>query len=236
MVAAMAELVGGLAHELRNPLSTMMVNLKLLAEDLQDDRTSPEDARRRALLKVAILQQEAERLQNLFDRFLQLTTADLLERVDTDMNGVVSRLVDFFAPSAKSQRIDIELVLCDHPLVCAVDEQAIRQALLNILINAQQAMPDGGTLRVVSAPQGGEARITISDTGIGIAPEDVDRILRPFFSTRARGSGLGLSITQRIVRAHGGSLTFQSDPATGTVFTIHLPRTGPHPARETGTG
>ena len=83
MVAAMAELVGGLAHELRNPLSTMMVNLKLLAEDLQDDRASQEDARRRALLKVAILQQEAERLQNLFDRFLQLTTADLLERTDT---------------------------------------------------------------------------------------------------------------------------------------------------------
>ena len=232
MVAAMAELVGGLAHELRNPLSTMMINLKLLAEDLQDDRTSPEDARRRALLKVAILQQEAERLQNLFDRFLQLTTADLVERADTDMNGVVTRLVDFFAPSARNQGIDIELVLCEDPLICAVDEQAIRQALLNILINAQQAMPDGGTLRVVSAAQGAEARITVSDTGMGIAPEDVDRILRPFFSTRARGSGLGLSITQRIVRAHGGSLTFQSDATTGTVFTICLPRS----ARQTPTG
>ena len=166
-------------------------------------------------------------IKNLFDRFLQLTTADLLERADTEMNGVVTRLVDFFAPSAKSPRIDIELVLCDHPLVCAVDEQAIRQALLNLLINAQQAMPEGGTLRVVSAAQGAEARITVSDTGIGIAPEDVDRILRPFFSTRARGSGLGLSITQRIVRGHGGSLTFQSDATTGTVFTIRLPRTRP---------
>ena len=96
MIAEMTELVGGLAHELRNPLSTMMVNLKLTTEDLEDTDIQPQDARRRALLKLDVVRREAERLQTLFDKFLNLTVSDGPDLIATDINAVVRRLVDFF--------------------------------------------------------------------------------------------------------------------------------------------
>ncbi len=224
LVAELTELIGGLAHELRNPLSTMMVNLKLVTEDLEDLEIHPEDARRRALLKVDILRREAERLQSLFDQFLNLTGPYGLDQTPADLNAMVSRLVEFFEPSAKKDRIRIELALADEPLLCDMDEKRLRQALLNIVINAQQAMPDGGTLRIATGWEQGKVWIRVSDTGSGIAPEARDRVLRPFFSTKTGGNGLELSITQRIINEHGGTLSFESELGRGTTFVVRLPR------------
>ena len=224
LVVEMAELAGGLAHELRNPLSTVMINLKLLAEILEDNGAHPEQARRRALLKVGVLRHEAERLQSLFDQFLNLTRTYELDRTETDVNDIVERLVEFFEPTAKQHGIKIELTLAPTPLVCLVEERLLRQAMLNILINAQQAMPDGGQLRIRTEADGETVVISVGDTGTGIAPEDRPRILRPFFSTKAAGNGLGLSIAQRLVHEHGGSLDFDSEPGRGTTFRIRLPR------------
>lgn len=227
----MTELVGGLAHELRNPLSTMMVNLKLLTEDLQDIDAPPEDTRRRALLKLDVLKREAERLQTLFDKFLNLTVSDGPELRETDINAVVRGLVEFFEPSAKNANVTIELALAPDPLTCHADETLLRQALLNIVINGQQAMPNGGTLRIVTDVRDNDVIIRVADTGTGVAREDRDRILRPFFSTKAGGNGLGLSITQRIIGEHGGSLSFESEPGEGTTFTIRLPHVAPASSR-----
>ncbi|MGD2109680.1 MAG: ATP-binding protein [Phycisphaerae bacterium] len=223
LVAEMAELAGGLAHELRNPLSTMMIQLRLLAEDLEDLETHPLDARRRASLKVEVLKREAQRLQNLFDEFLSLAGPCRLGLVDVDVNKIVARLATFIEPEAKSRGIEVKLSLADQPLVCPVDDNLLRQALLNIIINAREAMPRGGVLRLATGTRGDQAIVAISDTGVGIAPDDHDRILRPFFSTKVRGSGLGLSVTQRIIHEHRGSLSFQSNPGQGTTFTIVLP-------------
>lgn len=222
----MAELAGGLAHELRNPLSIMMINLKLLAEELQDRRADHEDVRRRALLKVGGLRREAERLQRLFDDFLHLTGPYRLQETDVDLNDIVRRLALFVEPSAKADGIDIELVIAPQPLICSVDEALLRQALLNIVLNAQQAMPDGGRLRLETDARDGDGLIIISDSGVGISDEDGERILRPFFSTKATGTGLGLSITQRIIHEHGGRVSFESQWGRGTTFTIRLPRCG----------
>lgn len=223
----MAELAGGLAHELRNPLSTMMIQLKLLAEDLEDVETHPIDARRRALLKVEVLRREAQRLQSLFDAFLSLTGPCRLGLKDVDVNGTVARLATFVEPEAKDKGIDVTLSLADDPLVCPVDENLLRQALLNMVINAQEAMPNGGVLRLATGIQGDDAVVAISDTGAGIALENRDRILRPFFSTKEGGNGLGLSITRRIIQEHGGTLSPESEPGQGTTFTIVLPRRKP---------
>ncbi len=223
IVAEMAELVGGLAHELRNPLSIMMVNLKLLAEDLEDIQIHPEDARRRGLHKVQALQHEAKRLQRLFDQFLHLTDPYYLDPVPSDLNEIVRSLVEFFEGSAEGEDIEVQFTPADAPLMCRVDEQRIRQGLLNILINAQQAMPDGGVLGIRTTCEADGAVVAISDTGPGIAPEDRERILRPFYSTKAHGSGLGLSITQRIIREHGGTLTLESMLGEGTTFLVWLP-------------
>lgn len=219
----MAELAGGLAHELRNPLSTVMIQLKLLAEDLQDIETHPIDARRRALIKVEVLQREAQRLQSLFDEFLSLTGPCRLRLKEVDINEVVARLAAFVEPEANVKGIDVKLNLAEEPLVCPVDENLLRQALMNIVINGQEAMPDGGVVRLTTGSHEDGAFVTISDTGVGIAPENRDRILRPFFSTKAHGNGLGLSITQRILNEHGGSLSLETELGRGTTFTIVLP-------------
>jgi signal transduction histidine kinase len=224
----MTELVGGLAHELRNPLSTIMINLKLLAEDLENLGTHREDALRRAHLKVDVLQREAERLQSLFDEFLNLIGPCRLERARIDVNAIIVRLVEFFEPSAKSNRIDVRFAPAPGPLVCGVDERLLRQGLLNIVINAQEAMPGGGVLRIATEGHSDEVVIAISDTGVGVAGEDRERIFRPFFSTKAGGSGLGLSITQRIINEHGGTLSLKSERGRGATFMIRLPR---HAAR-----
>ncbi len=140
-IAQLAELAGGLAHELRNPLSTMKVNLKLLAEDLSDESARFEDIRRRALIKVDVLKREADRLQSVFDDFLNLTGGQGLQRTPTDLNAVVDRLIEFFEPMATSHGIVLQRIVGVDPLVCPVDEKLLSQALLNLVVNAKDAMP-----------------------------------------------------------------------------------------------
>ena len=226
-IAEIAELAGGLAHELRNPLSTIMINLKLLAEDLRDTRVHPDDVRRRGLLRVETLGREAERLQGLFDEFLNLTSPCRLERKAVDLNGIIERLVALLRPEAEAAGVELSVARTHEPLVCPVDEMLLRQAVLNIVINSKEAMPGGGRLGISIRREGDWGVIAVSDTGVGIAPDQQDRIWRPFFSTKGTGSGLGLSITQRIVHKHGGTLACESEVGKGTTFTLRLPlRTG----------
>jgi len=219
----MAELAGGLAHELRNPLSTMMLNLRLLAEDLRNTENHFEDVRRRALLKLDVLQSEAERLQSLFDEFLSLTGPVKFDRRETRLSSVIDRLARFFEPLATSKGIVFRVIGAESPVRCDVDEKQLNQALLNLLVNAQEAMPDGGTLEVRLSVDGLDAVVEVSDTGIGIDAEDRARVFRPFYSNKSGGTGLGLSLTRRIVQEHGGSLDFHSEPGRGTTFRLQLP-------------
>jgi len=222
-LAQLAELAGGLAHELRNPLSTMKVNLKLLAEDLSDESSRFEDIRRRALIKVDVLKREADRLHSLFDDFLNLTGNQGLELRPTDLNAVVDRLVEFFEPMATSRGISLRKVAGAEPLTCPADEKLLSQALLNLVVNARDAMPHGGTLTFETRREDDWAIVSVSDTGIGIAPEDRERIFKPFFSNKASGTGLGLSLTQRIVLKHGGKLDVASAVDRGSTFVMRLP-------------
>jgi signal transduction histidine kinase len=222
-IAEIAELAGGLAHELRNPLSTMMINLKLLAEDLRDRRAQVDEMRRRALLKVETVRREAERLQSLFEDFLQLAGPCGLKRTRDDLRTIVDHLVYFLEPLLKNSSIVVEVVHTQAPLMCLLDDRLLSQGLLNVALNAQQAMPDGGRLVFETGSEDRWAFIRITDEGPGIAPATQERIFRPFFSTKAKGTGLGLSITRRIVREHGGDLSLTSKLGEGTTFTIRLP-------------
>jgi len=222
-VIELAELAGGLAHELRNPLSTIMINLKLLAEELQDLDSHSSDVRRRAVLKVDVLRREAERLQSLFDEFLNLTGPYALQRVDVDLNLVLARLVEFCEPLLSAHHIRVTVDAACDPPHCPVDEKLLRQALLNIVINAQQSMPAGGELRMGTGMDGDCAFLAVADTGVGIPRQYQDAVFRPFFSTKSGGTGLGLSITQRIIHEHDGTLTFHSELGKGTTFIIRLP-------------
>ncbi|MBI4717212.1 MAG: HAMP domain-containing histidine kinase [Planctomycetes bacterium] len=223
LIVEMTELAGGLAHELRNPLSTVMINLKLLEEDLRSPEGHPDDIRRRALLKVASLRREAERLQSLFDDFLRLMGPCRPKLAAVDVVAAVRRLAEFVAPLAHGKNVSLRFDAPAAPVPCLADERLLEQALLNLILNAQDAMPGGGTITLSVAADACGVAVQVSDTGVGIAPEAHGQVFRPFFSTKATGTGLGLSISQRIVQAHGGSLTFLSEPGRGTTFTLRLP-------------
>ena len=244
-VAELSELAGGLAHEIRNPLSTLMVNLQLLAEELRD---LPEDVpgasvvrvadvRRRGLIKVDAVRREAQRLQHLLDDFLRLAGPCRLNRAPVDLNRTIQDLVEFFAPQADAAGVRLRVVCHPGPLRCPLDEPLMKQALLNILINAQQAMPEGGDIMIRTRRHGqNTADAEISDTGPGIPPEMQGRVLRPFFSTKVGGTGLGLSTTHRIVAEHGGQLLLHSEPGRGTLFTVRLPLVDAASRRDSRSG
>jgi signal transduction histidine kinase len=226
--AELAELAGRLIHEVKNHLSTLGLNLQLLAEDLRNPETHRE---RRALERVERLHRECQRLTDLSNDFLRFARIGELALAPADLKEVVDEMIDFCAPSARRAGIEIKAFLpADLPPVL-LDRDLFKQALLNLILNAEQAMPQGGQLTIQSARHGDEVHLSLIDTGVGMTPEVLAAIFRPFFSTRRGGSGLGLPTTRRIVEAHGGRITVQSEPGRGTKFTIILPA-APPPAEQ----
>jgi two-component system sensor histidine kinase HydH len=218
----LAELAGGFIHEFKNHLSTLGLNLQLLGEDFAEPQNHRE---RRALTRVQRLQGECQRLVECANDFLRFARIKDLELVATDLSQIIEEMVDFFEPTARAANIDIKRFLpADLPMVL-LDREMFKQALLNLMLNAEQAMPEGGELTIQAArEQAGPPRVclTLIDTGKGISPETLPRIFQPFFSTKQGGTGLGLPTTKRILEAHGGSIEAQSAVGHGTQFTLRL--------------
>jgi len=215
-----AQLAGGLAHEIRNPLSTMSLNLDLLAEDFQDPET-PRD--RRVLQKLERLRRESRRLQDILENFLRFARVQELRLVTADLNVVVEDLRDFIEPQAMAQGIVIRTQYGAALPPLRLDVELFRQALLNLFINARHAMPDGGELLLRTRTEGGLVVLEVTDTGVGMTEEVRNRIFDAFYTTRAAGNGLGLPTTRKLVEAHGGSIQVRSVPGKGSQFTIRLP-------------
>jgi len=215
-----ARLAGGLAHEIKNPLSTIRLNMELLAEEFTD----PENPRdRRALAKVAVVQRECQRLQDLLEDFLSYAKVRRLKLEPTNLNGVVSDVLRFFAPKAKEERIEvIDYLAADLPTIL-LDRETFRGALLNLVLNAQQAKPNGGQLGVRTSAQGDRGALDLIDTGCGMDERTREHAFEAFYSTKPGGSGLGLPTARKIVEAHGGEISLQSEPGCGTQFTLKFP-------------
>ncbi|HKQ50634.1 MAG TPA: ATP-binding protein [Phycisphaerae bacterium] len=231
-LAEISALTGGLAHEIRNPLSTLKVNLQLLDEDWQRvenrEASGGDDARdvaRRSRTRIASLLKEANRLEQILQDFLVYVGKYELQREPHDLNRIVRELADFYQPQAQAGGIELRLHLADQPIVCDVDANRLKQAVLNLLINAQQAMPDGGRidLRVTDSAEG--ARIDVEDSGPGIPPQERDLVFRAYYSTKKGGTGLGLATTHRIIREHGGRIELDAPLPRGARFSIQLPKT-----------
>lgn len=230
--AALAELAGGFIHEIKNHLSTLGLNLQLLAEDFQDPQSHRE---RRALTRVQKLEVECSRLVDIANDFLRFARIRTIEPRPTDLGKLIEEMIDFFSPTARTANIEIKsFVAGDLPRV-PLDRELFKQALLNLMLNAEQAMPGGGELtiqairsqesEVRNQESGGRGTVCLSliDTGKGMSPEVVAKVFEPFFSTRPGGTGLGLPTTRKIIEAHGGSIEVQSEVSRGTKFTIRLP-------------
>jgi len=218
--AEIARLAGGLAHEIKNPLSTIRMNMELLVEDLRESDAARD---RRALKKVELVQRECQRLQDLLDNFLHFAKAHRLNLQPSDLNVQVAQVLDFYRPKAAEAGVELVDYLSGNLPTVLLDREAFHGALLNLVLNAEQAMPDGGQLvvRTYGTPDG--VALDLIDTGCGMDAATRAKVFDAFFSTKRGGSGLGLPTTRKIVEAHGGRMALQSEVGRGTQVTLKLP-------------
>jgi len=216
----LAALAGGLAHEIKNPLSTIRLNMELLAEDFSE---SPAQRDRRALAKIQLVQAECLRLENLLNDFLRFARLGQMSLEPADLNAEVARALDFFQPKADESRIDVMRYLDPELPTVQLDRETFQAALLNLILNAQQSMEGGGQLVIRTHEIPGAVILDLIDTGCGIEPEVERKMFEAFYSTKPGGSGLGLPTAKRIIEAHGGKIFVESEAGRGTKFTIVLP-------------
>ena len=230
-VATMGELLAGVAHELNNPLSVVTGRVGLLQSQLRDN---PEVARQ--LDKVA---EAADRCARIVRNFLALARQRPPERQEVHLNLVVDEALEMVGYALRTDGVEVTLELADDLPVLWADVHQLHQVLVNLITNGHHAMREKSELRVLtvktaSDPSRSRVSLSITDTGLGIPPAVRARIFEPFFTTKpaGQGTGLGLSLCQGIVEAHGGSIGVESEVGMGTVFTIQLPVTASEPPPE----
>ena len=204
-----------MAHEIRNPLGSIRGTAEILRDGVAADDPKQEFA--------AILIREVDRLNRVLEDFLRFERPEPVEPGRFVLQEVINDVLDLTRQQAVRNNVEVVAELGDEIDIPGQGEQ-VKQALLNLVLNALQAMPNGGILKVSlrSLPQ--EVHVLVSDNGPGIVAEDRERIFNPFVTTRDSGTGLGLAITQRIVQGHGGRIVLDSQPGQGACFTVCLPR------------
>lgn len=239
-LAELGTLTGGLAHEIKNPLSTVGLNLQLIQEDLAEvrDALPVEDSARTQLGRVQkrfdTVHREAARLREILEDFLRFAGRFELDRQPVDLVAMLDELADFFEPQADQAGVRLRRQFPAEPVRAEVDPTLLKQAVLNLMINAVQAMEDakrddrahGGANELMLAVEPSRGRrgpsIRVIDTGPGIDSDRQAEIFRPYVSTKRSGTGLGLPTTRRIVREHGGDIALDSTPGQGCQFEIQL--------------
>jgi signal transduction histidine kinase len=219
-LAALGELAAVVAHEVRNPLGVIFNSLRSLTRVLKPSGD--------AAMLLDIVGEEADRLNRIVGDLLDFARPSEPSLQPEPLEAVLASAVDAAVSAAAANGVKIDLRTGPRLPKAAVDARMLRQALLNLVINAVQAMPRGGTVTIEASeettPQGQPvARIQVSDTGPGIPPELAERIFQPFFTTKAAGTGLGLAVVKRIVEAHRGEVALDSRPGKGAHFTLRLP-------------
>ncbi|MEY4167535.1 MAG: hypothetical protein RIR52_1359 [Acidobacteriota bacterium] len=215
-LAALNRITAGVAHEVKNPLHAMVLHLELLSGKL-DAGLDPKS-------HVDILTTEVNRLKRVVQTFLDFTRPVELKLEQLDANALVREVV-LLSADARAQGIDLVENYASGPLTIKVDRDILKQALLNIVINGCQVMPDGGQLRFETARENGHILMTITDQGPGIAPEVRDKIFNLYFTTKPTGSGIGLAQAFRAVQLHNGQIRVISQPGSGASFQIVIPTT-----------
>lgn len=219
----LSQLAGGLAHELKNPLSTLQLRLSLLREEL-NQLEGDVGRRRRIERDVDTLQNEVGRLSEILDDFLRYARTDNLELSAVSLNEVVQEVVRFVEPETTARGIGIRTFLAADLPEAKLDVERFRQVVLNLLVNARQALSEqGGEITVFTRFEEHRLLLEVVDNGPGMGEEILERCFNAYYSTKRGGSGLGLPTVRRLVRAHGGSVEVESQAGRGTRFTIALP-------------
>lgn len=219
-LAQLGTLLAGFAHEVRNPLSTIGLNLQLVLEDFQE----PETARdKRTQKRLSAVEGEVRRLQTILEEFLKHARAPEPKLRAVNLNEKLQALIDFHHLEMKS--VDLSMRFYPGREVAEVwcDWDLVQAAVVNLMRNAKEATPSGGQIFVSTMREQDFVVINVTDTGEGIDLQQIDRVLEPYFSTKKGGTGLGLPTARRVAEDHGGTLTMQSEPGKGTQFSLRLP-------------
>jgi signal transduction histidine kinase len=219
-LADVGTLTAGLAHEIRNPLSTLNLNLQLLREDL-DRPGNPADPL--ILRKLDSLEQESRRLQQILDDFLKFAGKQEVHLTVQPINPILEELATFYRDRLQRAGVQVRTSLAEGLPPVALDAARLKAAVANLLLNAESAMPTGGDLMIATEPERRGLHLHVTDTGHGIARDNLDKIFAPYYSTRPGGTGLGLPTVRRIVQEHAATLEVHSEIGRGTRFTIHFP-------------
>jgi len=219
-LSSLGKLAAGIAHEIKNPLNAINLSLQHLGDKLKFDSDKDGDLYRRYSGNI---QREVGRLSKIVDTFLNFSRVSELEKSEVELNGLIEEVLTLLARDAHVKGVRVETGFAPG-VTAQVDPEKMKTVLLNLIINAIEAMPSGGRLRIVTRPgEVGGAQITVSDTGCGIPQDKLEEIFDLYYSTKKNGSGLGLAIVNDIIRDHGGRIEVASSLGTGTDFTIKLP-------------
>lgn len=222
-LATIGKMAAKVTHEIRNPLSSIGLNIELLEEELVEGESKEESEQ---LLRA--IKKEVERLSDLSDQYLRVARRPEPRLERANFAEFLGEVVDFVKPELSRGNVHCRVEIADNLPQIAFDEAQMRQALLNLMRNAREAMqPEGGelVLRIEPAPEGG-IQLSIDDTGSGLSEEARARLFEPFFTTKQRGTGLGLTVTRQIVEAHGGAIGCEAREPRGTRVWIRLPAVG----------
>jgi len=218
----LSRLLARFAHEVRNPLSSLDIHVQLLEEDIAQ---APPKVREKTASRFEIIHGELHRLENIVKHFLSLTGPSALDLRPVEIGKVISHVCELLRPEAAARGIEIVLQLPDALPAVPADAAQLTQALVNLVINAIQAVERTGRVEVSASrnePEG-VLTITVRDTGPGVPANEQSAIFEPFFTTKPEGSGLGLWIVQQIITAHGGVVAVSTGATGGAVFIVHLP-------------
>lgn len=228
-LAALHTLSAGVAHELRNPLSAVDLNLHLLEEELRDSGALSGQGSR----YLHVLNAECRRLSTILDNFMKFARPGLLDLHEIDVTALIEHVTTLMQFEAEERKVRLELEVGQEVPRVMGDETAISQVLLNIVVNALHAMPNGGLCRITAGAQDSAGRrwvaLSVTDTGIGITKHELSRVFEPFYTTKPDGTGLGLAIAYRIMQDHGGAIQVSSVPGSGTTVVMTFPAASRHP-------
>ena len=216
----LAALAGSLAHEIKNPLSVIRMNMDLLAEDFAEPQTPRE---RRALAKIEMVGRQCTRLENLLNDFLRFNKVNQLDLRLGSLNEQVERVLDLFAMQAEASNVEIVRYLDPDLPSIQLNAETLQAALVNLVKNALEAMEDGGQLTARTRVTRQGVALDLIDTGVGMDERTAMKMFDAFYTTKSGGSGLGLPTARRIIEAHGGRIGVHSDVGVGTQFTLEFP-------------
>ncbi len=217
-------LASGLAHEIRNPLNSIKINIQLLQEDIEES-TIPEEEKLEFKETVEAITYEIGRLNELMTNFLTYARPVMLKKAKVDLNSFIKSLIEFLSNQANAANVKFNLYLPENPIEMEIDEQKLRQSFLNILINDIQVLSGGGQIDISMKIVRDIVVIEIADNGPGMTESFMKEMFVAFSSQRKGGTGLGLSIAQKMIKAHGGGIKVKSELGKGATFSIILPIT-----------